>query len=82
MSKLSFLASDEPEALVNDDPPAAMHRGIEIRRFADVNGFRPYSPDHAFVFSVREDSETGGPIQSTAPTIEAARADIDEALDA
>lgn len=81
MSKLSFLAPDEPDHLVNDDPPAAMHRGIEIRRFEDVNGFHPYSPDHAFVFSTRDDSESGGPIQSTAPTIEAAKAEIDWELD-
>lgn len=82
MSKLSSFAPAEPDYLVNDDPPVAMHRGIEIRRFEDVNGFHPYSPDHAFVFSVHADPETDGPIQNTAPSVEAAKAEIDELLSA
>ena len=81
MSKLSFLAPDEPDYLVNDDPPEALHRGIEIRRFEDVNGFRPYSPDHALVFTARYRREDDAPIQDTAPTIEAACAEIDWILD-
>lgn len=68
--------------LINDEPPASVYRGIEIRRFEDVNGFRPYSPEHAFVFVARYRPEDDAPIQNTAASIEDAKSEIDELLGA